>query len=573
MSIPFLGRLQKNIPPGEGHIARPSEWGDGRILLVGGTPYQDNTTGVVVAGEYVPVGKPFSFAEIAQLFHQHGTALGNHLLGMYALAFYEARSGKLTLLRDRAGARTLYYRQTAEGAVEFASQRHRFSSGYQTDDLFLPALRDYLACAYVPGFQTLGNDIWELRPAEAVVFPENQHLTYWQPAEGPATTDTPMAHYAQNLRPLLETVVEECLPPSGEFGIYLSGGVDSSLVVAIAAKLRGGKNIHTYSIHFGQDLPNELAFSSMVAEHCGTKHHVLELPPQWILDNLEKTLVELDDPIGDPLTVPNYLLGQTAKNDVGIILNGEGGDPIFGGPKNIPMLLHELYESADTRENELLKPRIEAYFRSYQKCYDDLSRLLTPEVQNALVTVPPMDELLLPYLRDTAPMQQYVNRLMQINTIFKGADHILTKVNNLTSACGLVGYSPLFDPRIVEAGFAVPSVYKLSGTQEKAVLKNAIADLLPEAILTRPKSGMLVPVQRWFRREMHRYAKDLLLSRRSRIRPYLNQKVIEEWLSYRSPLPHARQGIKLWLVLTLEVWLRVHESHHTESPRPLWKPR
>ncbi|GAB4452739.1 MAG: N-acetylglutaminylglutamine amidotransferase [Armatimonadaceae bacterium] len=558
----FVGVWGSRNPAEELHRSgTPTEWHDTRVAFGGAPVYHDSETGIVVSGVYVPVGKPVSLAEIAAPFVRQGAEVGKALPGMYALAFYNTRTGELTLLRDRAGARTLYYRPETDGSVWFAARlRTLGGSARSVESISLPALRDYLTCAYVPGERTLWRGVSELRPAEAMVFPGGARTTYWKPEEGPAETTIPMAQYAANLRPLLENAVADCLPEAGEFGAYLSGGVDSSLIVALAAKQRGGRNIRTYSIHFGHDLPNELEFSSLVAAHCGTQHRILELPAKTILAHLEETIADLDDPIGDPLTVPNLLLGKAAAESVGVILNGEGGDPIFGGPKNIPMLLHELYESATLSERELLKPRIEAYFRSYQKCYDDLPRLLTPEVQKALATEPPMEEMLLPYLRDDAPMRQYLNRLMQINAVFKGADHILTKVNNLTSACGLTGYSPLFDPRIVEAGFAVPSVYKLSGTQEKAVLKQAVADLLPETILTRPKSGMLVPVQRWFRQEMHRYAKDLLLSRHARIRPYLNQKVLEEWLRYRSPLPHARQGIKLWLVLTLEIWLRVNEK-------------
>ena len=219
----------------------------------------------------------------------------------------------------------------------------------------------------------------------------------------------------------------------------------------------------------------------MVASHCGTRHRVLELPVALIWKHLEESIAALDDPIGDPLTVPNFLLGRAAREVAGTILNGEGGDPVFGGPKNIPMLLHELYSGATEEE------RIDAYFRSYQKCYDELSHLLTPEVQSELAKEAPQSTLLTPFLRDDAPMRQYLNRLMQINVILKGADQIMTKVNNLTTANGLIGQSPLFDARITEAGFAVPAIYKLSGTQEKAVLKHAVADLLPEPILTRPE--------------------------------------------------------------------------------------
>ena len=262
-----------------------------------------------------------------------------------------------------------------------------------------------------------------------------------------------------------------------------------------------------------------------------------------------ETMAALDDPIGDPLTVPNLLLGQAAAQDTNVILNGEGSDPCFGGPKNLPMLLHELYTPEESREV--------AYLRSYQKCYDDLPRLLTSEVQAALRKAEPQETVLTPFLTNPK-MPHFLNRLMHINVRLKGSDQILTKVNNLTTANGLLGRSPLFDRRIVDASFAIPPAYKLAGAEEKAVLKHAVADLLPEVILTRPKSGMLVPVQGWFKRDLRRFARRLLLSRRARTRPYFNGGVVREWLNYRGSL-WPRHGVKLWLLLTLEVWLRAQE--------------
>jgi asparagine synthase (glutamine-hydrolysing) len=232
-----------------------------------------------------------------------------------------------------------------------------------------------------------------------------------------------------------------------------------------------------------------------------------------------------------------------------VILNGEGGDPCFGGPKNTPMLLNELYGLEGSREA--------AYLRSYQKCYDDLPRLLTPDVQHALQEAPPQEVLLAPFLENRA-MRHFLNRLMHINIRLKGADHILTKVNNLTAANDLLGRSPLFDRRIIAASLSVPPELKLEGAEEKAILKRAVADLLPEAIVSRPKSGMLVPVQAWFRRDLRRFATGMLLDRRARTRPYLNRDIVREWSEYRGSL-WPRYGVKLWLLLSLEVWLRVHE--------------
>ena len=148
---------------------------------------------------------------------------------------------------------------------------------------------------------------------------------------------------------------------------------------------------------------------------------------------------------------------------------------------------------------------------------------------------------------------------MALNIKFKGADHILTKVNNLTQAAGLQGLSPLFDQRLVDLSMQIPPEYKLSGVQEKAVLKQAVVDLLPAEILYRPKSGMMVPVQLGFSQYWRREAKALLLNRKAAIAPYLNQSIIRNWLGYRGD-PWQRYGVKLWLLVSLEIWLQVNQK-------------
>ncbi len=148
---------------------------------------------------------------------------------------------------------------------------------------------------------------------------------------------------------------------------------------------------------------------------------------------------------------------------------------------------------------------------------------------------------------------------MTLNIKFKGADHILTKVNNLTRSALLSGRSPLFDRRIIAFSLRVPPQYKLSGAVEKAVLKEAVKDLLPPAIIDRPKSGMMVPVQRWFYHHWQRSAKKLLLDRNAAIAPYLNQKLIRDWLNYRGDI-WRRYGVKLWLLASLEFWLRERQK-------------
>lgn len=477
---------------------------------------------------------------VANLWERWGFECLQQLVGMFALVIWDREKQVLHLMRDRIGSRTLYY--TNIGAVRWIAPQLRTLSPYRSSDLDLIALRDYLCCAFVPGERTLWQNVRELRPGTILQFPHDKVQAYWQLQEQVTAIDQPLAWHGARLRELLDQVIQEYLPPQNEpVGVFLSGGLDSSGITALAAKFHHSP-VHTFSIHFGAECPNELEFSSLVATHCQTQHHILEITFADMWERLPETMAYLDDPIGDPLTIPNLLLGRLARESVQVILNGEGGDPCFGGPKNQPMLINSLYGSVTNQDT------LQAYLFSFQKCAADLPQLLKPEIFTAIQTAPWVFE------EDLYSQANYLNRLMAMNIKFKGADHILTKVSNLTQAANLQGRSPLFDQRVVEFSMQIPPEYKLSGVEEKAVLKQALADILPDAIIHRPKSGMMVPVQLGFRKYWQKKAKDLLLNRHAAIAPYFNQLPIRNWLNYEGDI-WSRYGVKLWLLVSLEIWL------------------
>lgn len=481
---------------------------------------------------------------VAQLWERWGVESLELLVGMFGLAVWDRERGVLWLGRDRVGARTLYY--TTEGATRWIAPRLRTLAPYRSKDLDLVALRDYLCCAFVPGERTLWQQVREVRPGTSLRLPDETIQVYWQVQEKITDADRPLEWHGERLRFLLEQVVQEYLPLGEPVGAFLSGGLDSSCITALAAKFHDSP-VHTYSIHFGADCPNELEFSSLLAEHCQTQHHILEITPTQMWEHLPETMAYLDDPIGDPLTVPNLLIGRLARNEVRCVVNGEGGDPCFGGPKNQPMLINSLYRSVANQPDPLT-----AYLISFQKCALDLPQLLKPEIWADVQKEPSV------FTSDFNADATYLNRLMTLNIKFKGADHILTKVNNLTQAVGLEGRSPLFDQRVVALSMQIPPEYKLSGVQEKAILKQAVSDLLPAAILHRPKSGMMVPVQLGFRKFWQRQAKALLLNRQAAIASYLNQSLVRDWLDYRGDT-WERYGVKLWLLVSLEIWLQLNQ--------------
>lgn len=481
---------------------------------------------------------------IAQLWEQHGSQCLNLLLGIFALVIFDQQTQELSLIRDAIGGKTLYY--TINQETCYIAPKLRNLSPFHQHNIDIISLRDYLCCAFVPGARTLWENVKELRPGTWIKLPSEQVFEYWQLQEKVLDFDQDINWYSQKLRTLLEQVVKEYLPLNQPVGVFLSGGLDSSSITALAAKFHDQK-IHTYSIHFGAETANELEFSSLVAAHCQTEHHILEITFDDMWKHLLATMIYLDDPIGDPLTVPNLLVGKLAKNDVDVILNGEGGDPCFGGPKNQPMLINSLYGYVNNQDI------LSAYLISFQKCASDLPQLLNWEIWKSLKDVNSV------FIDDLQTDVNYLNKLMMLNIKFKGADHILTKVNNLTQANNLLGLSPLFDRRIVDFSMQILPEYKLSGVEEKAVLKQAVRDILPEKIIYRPKSGMMVPVQLGFRKYWQKQARKLLLNKNSMLANYINYEVLYSWLSFQGDI-WGRYGVKLWLLVSLELWLQGNKN-------------
>ncbi|MGE0870546.1 MAG: asparagine synthetase B [Kofleriaceae bacterium] len=455
------------------------------------------------------------------------------------------------LARDPIGHRTLYYALHG-GALVFASHLGPLIAAFELPRrLALRAVAAFLAYAYVPGRATLVDGVFEVLPGERVTLRRGE-LTremYWHLPHVPPS-DAPLDAQRDRLRATLEHVVRSALPAHEPVSASLSGGIDSSLVVALARRLHPHP-VRSFSITFGDGYKNELLFSSMVADHVGTEHHVVELPPETIVAHLDDTIACMDKPNGDPLTVPNALLFREMAQYGQAALNGEGGDPCFGGPKNLPMLLAELY--GEPGDDDPRTARERSYLRAHLKCYDDLPAMLAPDAF-ARACDPPLEHDLEPWFADPRH-GSLVATLMAINVRFKGGHHILPKVDALAEPFGVIPRSPLFSRRIVELAFTVPPTLLLAGSIEKFLLKQAVRDLLPPAILDRPKSGMLVPVEGWFSGPLQAYARTRLLDG-ALPRTVFQRGMLESLLAGKKLGLRPRRGVKIWLLITLESHLR-----------------
>lgn len=472
------------------------------------------------------------------------------LEGAFAIAWTDD-AGALHLARDPIGHRALYYALHGDQLV-FASHLRALLDAFELPRrLDLRAVAAFLSYAYVPGRATMIEGAFELLPGEALTFAGGRlaRAAFWElPADPPPISEP--AELRAALRAGLEREIAAALPEGAPVCASLSGGIDSSLVVAIARRLHPHP-VRTFSISFGAEYKNELAFSSLVAAHAGTEHHVVELRPEAIIGRLDDTIARMDKPNGDPLTVPNALLFREMSGHGAVALNGEGGDPCFGGPKNMPMLLAELY--GDPAGGDPAYARERAYLRAHAKCYDDLAAMLTPDAYAAACT-PPLEHDLAPWFRDPA-RPSFVGTLMAINVRFKGGHHILPKVDALSEPFGVLPRSPLFARAIVELAFRIPATLKLAGAVEKYLLKEAVRDLLPASIVDRPKSGMLVPVEGWFQGPLAAAARARMLDGLARI-PIFRPAMLEQLLAGKRLGLRPRRGVKIWLLLTLEAHLR-----------------
>ena len=286
----------------------------------------------------------------------------------------------------------------------------------------------------------------------------------------------------------------------------------------------------------------------------GTDHQELEIRPSDLNPLLRRMVWHLDEPIGDPVTSGNFLLAEAAATSARWVLNGEGGDPVFGGPKNLPMLLGHWYAPDGGLER-----RTGQYLATWRRAGEDVGRLLHPDVRAAVDLQRDVAAAVAPHLTSDVPVH-FLNKLMIINMRLKGANLILPKVDRMLGAHGVTPLSPLFDPALIRLSLRMPPRMKLRAGVEKDVLNRAFADVLPSAVVERAKSGMRVPVHSWFRTSSSAPPTTSCRRARSSAAGIFDHRRVRDLRNYRT----GRDGIRLWMLVTFELGRRhVVEREHT----------
>jgi asparagine synthase (glutamine-hydrolysing) len=516
-----------------------------------------------------------SDAEIAvHLYQEHGPDFVEHLHGMFALALWDARRRRLVLARDRMGKKPLLWAHDRDGAVVFASEpRAVLMDRGVSRDLDLAALDATLVTQYVPADRTPWRSVHQLAPAGRLVWDVGVKAPvvdrWWAPEWAPKQV-IGLQDAAELLRHRLRVAVRMRLEAEVPIGAFLSGGVDSSAVVAAMAQEAPGR-VRTFAARFEDSAYDEGPWARAVAEHWDTDHTELHVGPVDE-DTLGRLVWHLGVPLADPAAVPAFQLAELAAREVTVALTGDGGDELFGGYRRhhhlawtraaqaVPLNLRRRLARAPYLPE---RPRRLArrLAMAPPERYADLFRHFTDQDRRALYG-PALAPLIdggdpLRAVReawDDARARTWTDRVLACDQGAYLAGDLLPKADLTSMAHGLELRSPLLDQDIVEWAATLPPSLKRRGTAGKRVLRAAAAPWLPKAILDRPKQGFAVPVGAWLRGPLRELAHDILLDRRTRDRGLIDTQAAAATL--RAHQAGQDRAAVLWSMLVLELWCR-----------------
>jgi asparagine synthase (glutamine-hydrolysing) len=528
---------------------------------------------------------------IVHAYEELGPECLQDLRGMFAFAIWDEKARTLFIARDRAGKKPLYYTTTPHGTFVFGSELKVLLEHPEVQREINPeALDAYFTLGYVPDPLTIFRNIHKLPPGHYLNFKDGQTTLrqYWNFEFKPSQSQTE-DDYLDQLRTLLDESVRLRLISDVPLGAFLSGGIDSSTVVALMAR-HMGQPVKTFSIGFHEDSYNELKYARLTAEKFGTDHHEFFVTPD-ICDVVDELVWHFDEPFADSSAIPTYMVSKLARDHVTVILSGDGGDELFAGytryaierkrggfgflPKTVregvmrPISQH-LPHAAWGRNylhNVSLDPT--ARYLDSVSVFTSLNRksLYTSDFAEKLgpggYAARLFDDLVKNVKSDDA-----VDRLLYLDSKTYLPGDILTKVDRMSMAVSLEARAPLLDHKLIEFVTTVPSTLKLAGLETKHLLKRAVRDLVPAGILHRPKQGFGVPIDEWINQELRSRIRGTLCDARTRQRGYIDSRYVDVLLDEHER-GRRNHSMGLWSLFMLELWQRrfMDAGSFDNSPR------
>ncbi len=524
---------------------------------------------------------------LVHLYEEHGVDFLEHLNGMFSLALWDAGRNRLLLARDRLGQKPLFYRLETDRLL-FASELKSLLQVPGIPRTIDPtALDDYLTYQYVPHPKCIFEGFAKLPPAHRAIWENGRFRveSYWNP-DFNHQQELSYTEWSEGLRARLTDAVRLRLRSDVPLGAFLSGGVDSTVIVGLMQQIlaeENGEPVRTFSIGFTEPEYDETAYAQLASEHLETDHRPFVVTPD-AMSVLPKLLWHYDEPFADSSAIPTWYVAQLTREHVTVALSGDGGDELFAGYDRyravglgrwldrLPALLrrmvaHPLWQKlpASTRQKSTrrrLKRFLEAAGMPPLERYLQWIAIFNRQRRELLYTSDFVGTLggydSLDFLRQGAARSDRRDPVTNISltdlvTYLPG--DLMTKADIASMAHGLECRQPFLDHRVVEWAAAMPIGCKLFQRQGKHILRDTFSPLLPPRIDRRKKMGFGVPLDHWFRGPLASFAREVLTDRVCRRRGYFRPEVIEQLLDEHTQnvFDHA---YRLWALLFLELWMR-----------------
>ena len=513
---------------------------------------------------------------IVHAYEAWGESAFARLRGMFAIALWDRRASTLLLARDRAGIKPLHYTQTGSRLFFASEMKSLLAAGAVEPEIDLEALDHYLSFLYTPRDRSMFKGVCKLPPGHLLRWRHGRSeiSRYWSIAADTAFAGTEH-EAATELRRILAGAVESHMISDVPLGAFLSGGVDSSIVVGLMAAA-SATPVRTFSIGFDEPQFDELEHARAVATRFGTEHHEFVVRPD-ALSILDRLVAHFDEPFADSSAIPTWYVSQMARQHVTVVLSGDGGDELFGGyDRYLPHPRVARFDAAPLPgrraaaaviwpllpHGALGKNFLRHVARDDDGRYLDSIAFFQPDEKRALyssalarsLSGTDAEATLARHFERFARLPRN-DRVMRFDFETYLPEDVLTKVDRMSMAHSIESRVPLLDNEVIDFAARLPATMKIRNGRRKHVLKRAVADLLPESILDRRKQGFGVPLAAWFRGGLTDIFSDVLRSPRARQRGYFEpvavDRVLDEHLAGRRD-----RSLQLWQLLMFELWHR-----------------
>jgi len=522
---------------------------------------------------------------IVHLYEEYGERCVDWLRGIFAFAIWDVKKKKLMLARDRVGVKQLYYR-IGPGSLSFGSEiKCLLQDPSQKRSIDLMALRDFFTYLYIPGKQTIFEKIYRLPPAHLLICQNGRCSVtrYWELHPRPhqiGSEDDLMEEFRCRFREAVKLRMVSDVP----LGAFLSGGIDSSAVVAEMADLSSSP-VKTFTIGYEAEGISFGPYARLIAERFGTDHHELVVNPQ-IEDIIPTIIRSFDEPFGDSSAIPNYYISKLTREHVTVALSGLGGDEVGGGyERYLGVLVAEYYKKIpkgireglignlikrlpDSKQGGLTIDRAKRFIAGIdcdlQERYHRYVSTFAPKELDQLFRYGMYQESKYgPFENGFAQnirmlsTQDPLTQMIFMDFAMYLPDDLLVLTDRLSMAHSLETRVPFLDHRLLEFVATIPSNLKIRGWTKKYLLKKAFAPILPREVLWRRKKGFSVPLAVWFRGALRPFLLDWLSEVRIKRLGFFNEKMVSTLIQEHLACRHNHEN-KLWALLIFSIWYELY---------------